>query len=256
MFKHQIFLVILYIIFGNPNLGLCESPQPGNKDLLTASTGMGIAVGIELFAKEYLLPAEPRFSQPNQIDVKMRKKLYWGAEKQDLAKGRSDYLIYAVSLSSLVWAPLLAEDSKTAALINMEVFAVNSLATNMIKICAARERPYHYFNTRSSGGAVDFASFVSGHSSVAFSQAVANSMILSRSFPGLKTEIWTSLLGLAGYTAYLRVAGDMHYFSDIVLGAGLGSLIAWTITRQEQKRFDKGTDIPINISMMFKIPLG
>lgn len=235
---------------------LFAESQPSNQDFLIASMGVGTAVGVELFAKNHLLPEEPRFSKPNSLDAKFRNDMYWGNEKQAIAKQWSDNLVYGVSLSSLVWGPLLAEDHRTAALINMEVFAANSIVTNIIKMSIARERPYHYYKTMSSEGPSDFASFVSGHSSVAFSQAVTNSILLSESYPEYGPEIWTTMLGFAGATAYLRVAGDMHYLSDIVVGAGLGSLIAWTITRYEQNRFKENNENPINIAVMFKIPLG
>jgi membrane-associated phospholipid phosphatase len=161
---------------------------------------------------------------------------------------------------------MLAEDKELALLINARVFAANSIMTSLVKIGAARERPYHYFGTRSSEGSKDFTSFFSGHSSVAFSQAVANSMILSRSYPQYESAIWSGLLGVAGLTAYLRVAGDMHYFTDILAGAITGSLIAWTVTRSELKRFgvdDNQNSITLqsrgngsNFVISLKIPLG
>ncbi|MBT3254214.1 MAG: phosphatase PAP2 family protein [Candidatus Marinimicrobia bacterium] len=196
----------------------------------------------------------------------MRDKLWAGLNKQDGARTWSDRLIYGFSMSSLLWGPMLAEDKELALLINARVFAANSIMTSLVKIGAARERPYHYFGTRSSEGSKDFTSFFSGHSSVAFSQAVANSMILSRSYPQYESAIWSGLLGVAGLTAYLRVAGDMHYFTDILAGAITGSLIAWTVTRSELKRFgvdDNQNSITLqsrgngsNFVISLKIPLG
>jgi len=138
----------------------------------------------------------------------------------------------------------------------MEVFATNSIITNIAKILAARERPYHHYGTAPDRGAKDYASFFSGHSSVAFSQAVSNAMILSDHNPEQKELIWSSLLSLAGVTAYLRVAGDMHYFSDIVVGAGVGSLVAWSITRFELDRFKDASNSGGDIIFTLKIPLG
>ncbi len=264
--------IILLLLLSLNCTELRSQTVPSNRDFLLASTVLGIAAGVELFAKDHYLPTEPRFSTPNQIDVSMRNTLYLGASKQELAKTWSDRLVYGVSLSSLVWGPLLSEDHKQAVLINMEVFAVNSLITNLVKIGVARERPYHYYGSRPSLGPTDNASFFSGHSSVAFSQAVTNAMLLSEYYPERKGLIWSSLLGTAGVTAYLRVAGDMHYFSDVVIGAGAGSLIAWAITRFELKRFNnpdsdqyfnfsvglpkKNAESGMNYQFVFKIPLG
>jgi len=238
------------------NSTLRSQTVPAGQDFLLAASGMGVALGLELFAKEYLLPETPRFSEPNSFDRQMRDLLYLGPERQTAAARWSDGLAYGISLSSLVWGPLLAEAHQRAALINMEVFAVNSVLTNMTKIAVARERPYHHYSTAAARGPVDYASFYSGHSSLAFSQAVANAMILTQQYPDSKRLIWVSLLGSAGATAYLRVAGDMHYFSDIIMGAAVGSLIAWSITHHELERFDDDPLSDLELMFSLKIPLG
>lgn len=224
-------------------------------------------MGLELFGKDMFLPDEPRFTTPNKLDSKIRNRLYWGSENRALAENYSDALIYGVSLTSLIWGPLAAKEPTKAALINMEVFSANSLITNLVKISGGRERPYHHFGTRESEGPTDYASFFSGHSSVAFSQAVTNAMLLSHDYPQHEQLIWTSLLSTAALTAYFRIAGDMHYFSDVVVGASIGSLIAWYITDSQMKRFglegEEENDIVFKVSgnrsdFMFivKIPLG
>ena len=200
---------------------------------------MGLALGLELYGKSNFVPETPRFTSPNSFDRTMRDKIWAGVNKQDGARAWSDRLIYGVSMSSLVWGPWLAEDTDLAILINARVFALNSIATNIVKIAAARERPYSHFQTRVSEGNKDYTSFYSGHSSVAFSQAVTNSMILSRNYPQHASAIWSTLIGTAGVTALLRVGGDMHYFSDILTGAISGSLIGWLVTRSELKKYGK-----------------
>ncbi|MBT3631159.1 MAG: phosphatase PAP2 family protein [Candidatus Marinimicrobia bacterium] len=227
---------------------------------------MGLALGLELFGKSHFVPDIPRFSKPNSIDGYMRDKLWAGADKQDNARIWSDRLLYGVSMSSLVWGPVLAEDSNLSFLINARVFAANNIITNIVKITTARERPYHYYGTRVSEESRDFTSFYSGHSSVAFSQVVANAMILSRSYPNYKSTIWSTLMGAAALTAYLRVAGDMHYLSDILTGAIMGSIVAWSITNTELNRFenlDDGANTLLkyqgsgsNFMVSLKIPLG
>jgi len=243
-----------------------RAQQISTQDWIVTGTELGLALGLEVYGKPYLMPDEPRFSDPNSVDRFMRDKLWSGPDKQDISRAWSDRLIYGVSMSSLLWGPLLADNSKEALLINARVFAANSLLTNIVKMSAARERPYHHFDTRPSEGSKDFTSFFSGHSSVAFSQAVANAMILSRSYPEHDSMIWSTLLGVAGLTAYLRIAGDMHYFSDVIVGAAMGSLVAWSVTRIELNRFDKanngaGTLLKYqgagsNFMVSLKIPLG
>ena len=243
-----------------------HAQEISSRDWLITGSGLGLALGLELYGKSHFVPDVPRFDTPNALDRFMRDKLWIGADNQDKARDWSDRLIYGVSMSSLLWGPVIAEDSKLSLLINARVFAANSILTNVIKIGAARERPYHYFGTRASTGSTDFTSFYSGHSSVAFSQAVANAMILSRTYPKYESTIWTSLLGIAGITAYLRVAGDMHYFSDILIGAVMGSWLGWSITKAELNSFENSGDgantllryqgTGSNFMISLKIPLG
>jgi len=252
------------------SLLLQTSPAYGNDvsttDWLVTSSAMGVAVGLELYGKSSWVPEQPRFTTPNSFDNYMRNKLWLGPEKQESASTWSDRFLFGVSMSSLLWGPALADDPEMSLFINSQVFAVNSIVTNVFKIGVARERPYHHFKTHLATGPRDFTSFFSGHSSVSFSQAVTNAMILSRNHPENETFIWSTLLGTASLTAYLRVAGDMHYFSDILIGALAGSAIAWIITDTQlnrladentadetlMKRTGKGTDFMIS----FNIPLG
>ena len=78
-----------------------------------------------------------------------------------------------------------------------------------------------------------------------------------------KRTIWISALGLASATGYLRMAADKHYFSDVLTGAVVGSLVGSTmfdiLTKKYQKKtiFDKNTPkvsySPNNISIFISL---
>ena len=257
-------VLICSVLLLQTNLNYAQ--EISTRDWLISGSGLGLALGLELYGKSHFVPETPRLSSPNSFDRYMRDKIWVGVNKQDGARAWSDRLIYGVSMSSLLWGPLLAEDTELALLVHTRVFAANNIMTNIAKIAAARERPYSYFQTRESEGKKDYTSFYSGHSSVAFSQAVANSMILSRSYPQHESLIWSTLLSTAGVTALLRVGGDMHYFTDILTGALSGSLIAWWVTRAELKKqgiYEREVKTSLhmqgtgsNIVLYLKIPLG
>ena len=230
--------------------------KPTGQDFAPAALAFGVAAGLEVFGKTSLMPDNPRFSDPNTFDTMMREKLFWGKVGQETAIRWSDYLLYGVSFSSLLWGPLADDYPERAALINAEVLTANAIATNLVKIVSARQRPYHHYSTLPSRGSDDYASFFSGHTSVAFSQAVANAMLLSRTYPEHESLIWGSLLSSAGFTAYLRVAGDMHYTTDVLVGAVVGSTIAWVITKNEIDRFPDQTQGGADFMVTMKIPLG
>lgn len=244
--------LIIFVIPAN----IYSQTEPESEDYLLAALGMGVAVGLELFAKDHLIPDEPRFTEPNQFDRSLRTQLFWGQESQQKAIAWSDRLLYGVSFSSLAWGPLMDEHKERALLINAEVFAANAIVTNLVKILTARERPYHHYGTMSSQGSDDFASFFSGHTSVAFSQAVTNAMILSESDEKANPYIWATLLGSAGLTGYFRIAGDKHYTTDVIVGALVGSIIGWTITNYELDRLSGESESNAQFMLSMKIPLG
>ena len=63
-----------------------------------------------------------------------------------------------------------------------------------------------------------------------------------------KKIVWISALGLASATGYFRIAADKHYFSDVFVGAIVGSLIGNTmfdkLTRKYQKMSLLGARTP------------
>gem|GEM_PF-4625413 len=68
-------------------------------------------------------------------------------------------------------------------------------------------------------------SFVSGHSSVAFSTVVTASIVATLRGYRVAPLMWSLGLPMAATVAYLRVAADRHYLTDVVAGAGLGTAI-------------------------------
>jgi membrane-associated phospholipid phosphatase len=72
-------------------------------------------------------------------------------------------------------------------------------------------------------------SFYSGHASNAF--AIAVSLYRAHVIRGDGDAKKLGVIGLisASATAYLRIAADKHYLSDVVVGAGAGSAIGWLI---------------------------
>jgi membrane-associated phospholipid phosphatase len=69
----------------------------------------------------------------------------------------------------------------------------------------------------------DNLSFYSGHTTLAFSVGVSSSLIAYRRRYRLAPAILISTLALGVTTAYLRMAADRHYFSDVLVGALAGT---------------------------------
>jgi membrane-associated phospholipid phosphatase len=106
-----------------------------------------------------------------------------------------------------------------------ETLGANLLLNTLAKAVFGRPRPYTYrYLTREDANADWFVSFYSGHSSTAFSTAVAGSYLFAESAPD---RVSSSLLAgveltLASATAVLRTRAGKHYYSDIVVGALVG----------------------------------
>jgi undecaprenyl-diphosphatase len=96
-------------------------------------------------------------------------------------------------------------------------FGLSSLASTTIKALVDRQRPSgdHVIDLPTS------ASFPSGHATTAFAAAVALSLLVPR-------WRWPAL-ALAALVAYSRVYLGVHYVTDIVAGAMLGSAVAWLV---------------------------
>ena len=74
-------------------------------------------------------------------------------------------------------------------------------------------------------------SFFSNHTMTAFASAVFLSTVYSDYYPRSewKPYIWASSLLMASVVGYLRYEAGMHFPTDILLGAVVGSAIGYTI---------------------------
>ena len=120
-------------------------------------------------------------------------------------------------------------------LIDAEVLAVTSAVQSAVAAVASRERPYGRDcgddlseDTRDCRRHTRHRSFFSGHASMAFAAAgltCSHHMNLEL-YGGGAPDAAVCALSLAGAaaTGWLRVMGDVHYVSDIGVGALWGSL--------------------------------
>jgi len=103
----------------------------------------------------------------------------------------------------------------------------------LAKFAFARERPFVHFLPRAPSGireltsspSDDNLSFFSGHTTLAFALATSAGMIGTLRGYRLAPVVWAAGLTLATSVGYLRIAADMHYFSDVMTAAIVGSAI-------------------------------
>ena len=98
----------------------------------------------------------------------------------------------------------------------------NALVTYLLKFGIGRERP--------NGG--DNFSFPSGHTSHSFTIAAVTNELYGK-------KIGTLAYCMATLSAISRVHDNMHYLSDIIIGAGIGTIIGRGFSIQYKKRTKK-----------------
>ncbi len=115
-------------------------------------------------------------------------------------------------------------------------------ATQLIKFATGRARPYLHPpippEAPTLSPADNNTSFPSGHTTIAFSVVTASAEIAALRGYDQAAWIWRAGMPLATLTAYLRVAADRHYLTDVLMGAGVGSAVGFAVPYLGHRRRD------------------
>jgi len=127
------------------------------------------------------------------------------------------------------------------ALMNAEAMAITAALQGLVSSLVSRERPYAASGQNCPEGTETedcvrsnrYRSFFSGHTSQAFVSA-ALTCAHHGNLPlygdrASDTLACVSFIALAGTIGTFRIAGDMHYASDVITGAVLGSLVGLSV---------------------------
>ncbi|HEX4335476.1 MAG TPA: phosphatase PAP2 family protein [Polyangiaceae bacterium] len=101
------------------------------------------------------------------------------------------------------------------------------------KYAVARERPDVHARTpaerAASHSTSDNLSFFSGHATLAFALSTSAGTIASMRHYRMAPAMWITGMALATMGAYLRVAADRHYATDVVTGAIVGGAVGFGV---------------------------
>ena len=144
----------------------------------------------------------------------------------------SDFVQYAALALPLALALGVGQDQAFAGgVIYFEVLTRAFFAKNMVKFLVPRVRPWAYSSTGTQSIPADLErndSFPSGHSTMAFAAAAfgvtAAVLDLPSGSPWLVPFAATEV-SLAVITGSLRVLSGMHFMTDVIAGAALGTAI-------------------------------
>ncbi|MFT3926190.1 MAG: phosphatase PAP2 family protein [Myxococcales bacterium] len=221
-----------------------ELPYNLKLDLPLTLGALSIWVGTEL-GKSALAPEDCRWCRTNGFDEGIREGLKW--ENTTAARRASNWVTVGVLPLGLAAIMSVAAVRDHAAdrlpedlLFISEAVALAGLANQGIKFIAGRERPFVHALPEADKGSTDHPSdnnlsFYSGHTSLAFSMAVAAGTVATmRGYRGAP-YVWAVGIPLALLSGYLRIAADRHYMSDVLVGAALGTafgaLTPWLLHR-------------------------
>jgi membrane-associated phospholipid phosphatase len=146
----------------------------------------------------------------------------------------------ADALTAAWWYRGSRDVAQEMALIDLQTLAISGALQGATNVFVSRERPYgrNCGSDQLPSDAIDCAnsghyrSFFSGHSSFSFTSAA---LICVHHFENeLLGPPWDALSCAGGYavattTATFRVVSDMHYASDVLTGALLGTLVGYGV---------------------------
>jgi membrane-associated phospholipid phosphatase len=112
-------------------------------------------------------------------------------------------------------------------------FALTIGETYLIKELVKRPRPYITYPDLKNQTTEGSFSFPSGHTSSTFSIATSLSLNYPKWYVIAPAYLW------AGATGYSRMYLNVHYPTDVLTGAALGSLTAWVTWKVNKKWQEK-----------------
>ncbi|HKY39865.1 MAG TPA: phosphatase PAP2 family protein [Polyangiaceae bacterium] len=155
----------------------------------------------------------------------------------------------ADALTTAWWFRGSRESAQEMALISLQTLAISGAIQGTTNVLVSRERPFGPdcgAGGELPGDAIDctgtfhYRSFFSGHSAFSFTGAA---LICVHHFENeLLGPPWDALSCVGGYavaatTATFRVVADVHYASDVLIGASLGTLVGYTVPLLHYRNF-------------------
>jgi membrane-associated phospholipid phosphatase len=156
----------------------------------------------------------------------------------------------ADALTTAWWYRGSRETAEEMALIDLEALAVSGAIQGATNVFVSRERPFGPdCGTEVPNDSIDchnsfhYRSFFSGHAAFSFTGAAL--ICVHHMENELLGSPWDALTCGAGYavaatTATFRVVADVHYASDVLLGAAVGTLAGYGVPLLHYRKLGGG----------------
>ena len=221
----------------------------------------GAATGIAL-ASNILPPRSSHWTGTNGFDDGARDFLrlsstsarYWVRDASDvLLSVEVTWPLFVDALIGAWWYHDSPDAAAQMALIDAEAYAVASAIQGTTTMLTSRQRPYGRdcgtaalpeTNSDCSSSSVRYRSFFSGHASMSFLGAslICVHHLKLDLFGSRAADIGTCVAAYSGaaLSSLFRTMGDVHYTSDILIGATVGTAIGLGLPMLKYRRSRKG----------------
>lgn len=200
-------------------------------DVPVTATAGTLWIVSELLKAE-LAPASCRVCGTNRLDEAARDALLW--DDAATARHASDAVAFGLIPAAAAANALLAaggeRDGWVDLLVVVQAATIAADLNQLAKFAVGRERPFVHFGNYPADPARaddpdDDLSFFSGHTTLAFALAAASGTVSSMRGDRSAPWVWGAGVTLAATVGYLRIAGDMHYLTDVLTGAAVGTAV-------------------------------
>tara|TARA_Y100000590_G_C15739247_1_gene1019648 strand:- start:3417 stop:4241 length:825 start_codon:yes stop_codon:yes gene_type:complete len=245
------------------NLGNTSPVYKFSKDLDLTLVALSTTLNISSFIlKKNVEPITiEEINQLNTSDIwKFERKLTENWDKKSITA--SDAFLYA-SICNPVLLYLqkdIRKDVFPVSLIWLETMTLNLGLTNLTKTLLSRKRPYLYGNKASLNEKQkndNQRSFFSGHTSTTAASWFMLAKIYQDYYPQDKRlpYIWSFSATVPAITAYLRVKGGKHFYTDVITGYLVGAAVGLIVPElhKTDNRFSTGMAMLPNSQLGMRI---
>jgi hypothetical protein len=197
--------------------------------------GLTLAYGLSEFAfKDTFAPKDCGWCNPPGIDKDVRDALVWdNVIRAQLLSNITGYVVVPIATNGKLIGSGYKHGSRRMfddAAAVLESAATIAVIDQITKFSFGRQRPFVRFGDLARPHSPDDnLSFFSGHTSFTFALAVSAGVVAHRRHYKLEPVVWATGLTFAAATGYFRIAGDKHYFSDVIVGAAAGTLTGYLV---------------------------
>jgi membrane-associated phospholipid phosphatase len=205
-----------------PSVRADDEAEGLRKDTWRAvATTAGALVAEGLIAR--VSTTECRICESNRLDTSVRDALRWSdtAPAQRASDVLANLAIPLLAVADAARSTRTLGGTARDVLVVAEAASLSSLSTTIAKEAFARRRPGLPTTGPTDPGGNH--SLWSGHTSFAFSVAVAQAMQDTLREDAGAPWAWAVGLTLASAVGYFRIAADAHWLTDVVAGAAVGS---------------------------------